>query len=334
LTRRAVQSDVGEFIAARSDGLLRTAYLLTGDRDRAEDLLQGALSRVWSSWSRSDLSPDLTARRELVRGLGRTSRRRSARQGDETLVALERLPRRQRAALVLSEVDRLSSEELADVLECAAVTAARLTARARASFAVAGRGGGLDLVTLPDDPADPQRTTMAQRLREVERRVGARRRRHGVELVASLVVASVAAVVIAVAMASAPVDHTTAHAPKTSEVKAPPIVVGHQLPPILHVKNVNYNYSDSLVSSAGDRRLRVVVSPSFAPQAVTWVTPWTLKGSVEVRVDQQLVFHGGPGPLGAGALLTPGREHTVILSVTRALPGTHLGLAIYRWPRS
>ncbi|GIF67483.1 hypothetical protein Ais01nite_55180 [Asanoa ishikariensis] len=41
-----------EFVAARSDALLRSAWLLTGDTGRAEDLLQTVLATVWGRWPR------------------------------------------------------------------------------------------------------------------------------------------------------------------------------------------------------------------------------------------------------------------------------------------
>ena len=40
------------FVASRSTALLRTAYLLTGDHARAEDLLQTALAKTYLAWSR------------------------------------------------------------------------------------------------------------------------------------------------------------------------------------------------------------------------------------------------------------------------------------------
>ncbi|HEV2634689.1 MAG TPA: hypothetical protein VGX23_06050 [Actinocrinis sp.] len=43
---RSAEDDFREFVTARWSALLRTAYLLTGDRDRAEDLVQGALVRA------------------------------------------------------------------------------------------------------------------------------------------------------------------------------------------------------------------------------------------------------------------------------------------------
>ena len=41
------EQEFNAFVAARSRHLLHTAYLLTGDRHRAEDLLQTALTRAY-----------------------------------------------------------------------------------------------------------------------------------------------------------------------------------------------------------------------------------------------------------------------------------------------
>lgn len=41
-----------EFVAVRSAALLRTAYLLTGQREAAEDLLQTSLAKAANRWSR------------------------------------------------------------------------------------------------------------------------------------------------------------------------------------------------------------------------------------------------------------------------------------------
>ena len=41
-----------DFVAAHSTALLRTAYLLTGDRGHAEDLLQTALIKTYLAWPR------------------------------------------------------------------------------------------------------------------------------------------------------------------------------------------------------------------------------------------------------------------------------------------
>lgn len=41
-----------EFVVQRSPALSRTAYLLTGDHQLAEDLLQSALARIYRHWRR------------------------------------------------------------------------------------------------------------------------------------------------------------------------------------------------------------------------------------------------------------------------------------------
>jgi DNA-directed RNA polymerase specialized sigma24 family protein len=46
-----------EFVAARSVALFRSAYLLTGQREAAEDLLQTVLAKVARRWSRIDGPP-------------------------------------------------------------------------------------------------------------------------------------------------------------------------------------------------------------------------------------------------------------------------------------
>ncbi len=47
---RADDADFTVFVAASSGRLLRTAFLITGDLDRAQDLLQTALERADRRW--------------------------------------------------------------------------------------------------------------------------------------------------------------------------------------------------------------------------------------------------------------------------------------------
>ena len=49
---RDSEADFHDFVVSRSPALLGTAYLLTGDRHRAEDLLQSALAKALRHWSR------------------------------------------------------------------------------------------------------------------------------------------------------------------------------------------------------------------------------------------------------------------------------------------
>jgi DNA-directed RNA polymerase specialized sigma24 family protein len=60
------RTDFDEFVAARSTGLLRTAYLLTRDHALAEDLLQTALTKAWFAWSRIESHPEPYVRKILV----------------------------------------------------------------------------------------------------------------------------------------------------------------------------------------------------------------------------------------------------------------------------
>jgi RNA polymerase sigma-70 factor (sigma-E family) len=50
-----------EFVRARSQALLRSAYLLTGDQQLAEDLVQEALARTHVAWSRLRQSGNVEA---------------------------------------------------------------------------------------------------------------------------------------------------------------------------------------------------------------------------------------------------------------------------------
>ena len=43
-----------EFVRAHTASLFRTAYLMTGDYQRAEDVLQAALVRVYQHWPSVD----------------------------------------------------------------------------------------------------------------------------------------------------------------------------------------------------------------------------------------------------------------------------------------
>src|SRR5262245_14914699 len=50
-----------DFVAARSDALWRSAWLLTGDAHRAEDLVQSALAKAWPRFEKVDESGSFEA---------------------------------------------------------------------------------------------------------------------------------------------------------------------------------------------------------------------------------------------------------------------------------
>ena len=137
------------FVAARTSALVRTAYLLTGDWQRAEDLLQTALMRCYGRWSRID-DHEAYVRRTLVvtyagwrrrRWIGETPAEmpdtlavpdRTDAAGDRTDVVrlLATLPPRQRAVLVLRFYEDMTEAEVAHTLGIAVGTVKSQTARA------------------------------------------------------------------------------------------------------------------------------------------------------------------------------------------------------------
>ncbi|MFT4287558.1 SigE family RNA polymerase sigma factor [Nocardioides sp.] len=123
----------------RTASLSRAAYLLTGDLQRAEDLVQETLIRVAGHWRRISRSgePDAYARTVLHRLAVDSWRRQRARPTEVSaehpelgvagpdverrlLVreALLRLTPRQRAVLVLRYLDDLTEVQTAAVLGC------------------------------------------------------------------------------------------------------------------------------------------------------------------------------------------------------------------------
>src|SRR3954471_19153090 len=71
-----------EFVCASSASLFRTGYLLTGDYQRAEDLLQSTLARLYQRWPRVEAMerPVGYARKNLARRAVSWWGRRSPRE--------------------------------------------------------------------------------------------------------------------------------------------------------------------------------------------------------------------------------------------------------------
>ena len=122
--------DFEEFARARISQLYRTAWLLTGDRHHAEDLVQDTLANLLKAWHRID-NPNAYARTALVRTFVSQRRRKSwserptaelpetvERAGDPELrmalqSALAELAPLDRAVLVLRFFEDRSVEQVA-----------------------------------------------------------------------------------------------------------------------------------------------------------------------------------------------------------------------------
>jgi len=139
------RGDFTPFVTAHATPLLRSAYLLTGDRQGAEDLLQDTLERLYVAWPRVD-DPVAYARTTLTRtaiNRWRTRRRRpevllpehddrdDGISGDGSdarathavlMTALAGLPRRQRAVIVLRYLEDLTEADTAATLGCSVGT--------------------------------------------------------------------------------------------------------------------------------------------------------------------------------------------------------------------
>ncbi|NGM11507.1 SigE family RNA polymerase sigma factor [Verrucosispora sp. CWR15] len=145
-----------EFVEIRYADLVRTAYLLTGSRHAAEDLVQIALMRAMRRWSQVD-EPMAYVRRIMVNERTRLWRRFGSREllagvtgswrspsepgrdlahdvvvRDEMLAALHHLPPRMRAVLVLRYWEDLTEAQIADALGCSVGTVKSQSSRALA----------------------------------------------------------------------------------------------------------------------------------------------------------------------------------------------------------
>jgi len=119
-----VEAAFAAFVSARSPALLRTAYLLTGDRGHAEDLLQTALLKTFRHWDRirHQDRPEAFVRKVMVNSQRMVWRRRAVLEHVAIWQVLARLPPRMRAVLVLRYWEDLSEKETAEVLSCSVGT--------------------------------------------------------------------------------------------------------------------------------------------------------------------------------------------------------------------
>jgi RNA polymerase sigma factor (sigma-70 family) len=142
------------FFEGERSRLLRALYLLTGNREEAEEVLQESFIAVWERWDRVGAMEDptgylyrtaLNRYRSRVRRAGRTARRAigqaHGRDGfadaeDRVVVAraLAGLSPRRREAIVLTELLGYGSAEAGRVMGVADATVRRLAQDARAEL--------------------------------------------------------------------------------------------------------------------------------------------------------------------------------------------------------
>jgi RNA polymerase sigma-70 factor (sigma-E family) len=151
-----VQREFTEFVRQRGHSLFRIAYSLCGQQQAAEDLVQTALARVVLKWKTIEGDPEPYVKRILYRQFISAWRWRRSRpevivgnppeeaaDGDHAEItalrlslerALDTLPPKQRAVLVLRFLEDRSERQAAEILGCSEGTVASQTSRALAKL--------------------------------------------------------------------------------------------------------------------------------------------------------------------------------------------------------
>lgn len=154
--KTAAGSKLEGLYAAHIDAAVRLAYLMTGNREQAEDLAQEAFVKIAGRFydlrseeafgaylrttvvnlSRGHLRRLRTQRDYLrrQRAEDETVRPYDPSEGSDTWAALQRLAHRQRAALVLRYYEDLSERQTADALGCSVSAVKSLVSRGLAEL--------------------------------------------------------------------------------------------------------------------------------------------------------------------------------------------------------
>jgi RNA polymerase sigma-70 factor (sigma-E family) len=143
---RQDRAQFAEFVHARASALHRAAYLMVGDPQLAQDLVQEALTKTYVAWPRlrDPRNAEAYCRKAITTTAISWFRRRSWNnerptehlpdqtrgagpeagvvERDAVWRALQELPPRQRAALVLRFYEDLTEAQTADAMGCAVGT--------------------------------------------------------------------------------------------------------------------------------------------------------------------------------------------------------------------
>jgi RNA polymerase sigma-70 factor (sigma-E family) len=150
--RQSLEDEFTAFVAERGQALLRIAHALTGDRESAQDLVQGALAKAYARWPRIHSDAEAYVRKIIYNDRASAWRRPARRnevfvadvpdrategRHDQDVTdritvrnALLALPARQRAVLVMRYLEDRSVEETAEALGCRPGTVASQASRA------------------------------------------------------------------------------------------------------------------------------------------------------------------------------------------------------------
>lgn len=138
------EAEFRSFAIAQRESLRRYAYLLCGDWYEADDIVQKALTKMFAAWKRVEPGGASAYVRKIVTNVYLSHRRlawvrrervlselpvqrleRPQEEVDvrlELIAALDRLPARQRATLVLRYWEQLSVDETATAMNCSTGT--------------------------------------------------------------------------------------------------------------------------------------------------------------------------------------------------------------------
>jgi RNA polymerase sigma-70 factor (sigma-E family) len=219
----AESAEFDEFVRARSARLLQLAFLLIRDHALAEDLLQTALSRCWTAWSRIDGDPEPYVRRTLINTYNSWWSRRwrgersTASPPDLAMItphdliderdlvwrALAQLPRRQRMVIALRYFEDLTETQIAELMAISPSAVRSYAAKALAKLRV-----DPTLRTLPT-PSPLEVPAGNERVAAVRHRISRDRRRRVAIATTAAVITAVLVGILAVAGPLRPPPPTT-----------------------------------------------------------------------------------------------------------------------------